>query len=57
LCELDLLDPDTLRERIRSAWPFHTEGSDKDDDPDAERAFSHCEIVCTYLNTGVWNSK
>jgi len=55
MCDAGLLDPDTLAERVRAAYPYHNEDNpDKDDDPGARAAFEHLQVVVKYLNEGEW---
>jgi hypothetical protein len=55
MCDGNLLNPDTLTERVRAAYPFHNEHNpDKDDDPGAKAAFDHLQVVVKYLNEGEW---
>jgi hypothetical protein len=50
MCDLGLLDPNTLTDRVRAAYPFHNEDdADKDDDPWAEAAFANLKVVVKYL--------
>jgi len=55
MCDHGLLNPDTLMERVRAAYPFHIEHNpDKDDGPWAKAAFDNLRIVVKYLNEGEW---
>lgn len=51
MCDLDLLDSDTLKARVESAYPYR---HDKDEDVGREAADANVKIVVNYLTTGEW---
>ena len=52
MCDLGLLDPDTLGTRVDAAWWLSHE---KDGDPGREAAFASLRVVQKYLRDGVWS--
>jgi hypothetical protein len=52
LCDLGVVDMETLRTRLNGAYPFAHE---KDEDPGREAAFENIEKVIRYLESGDWS--
>ena len=51
ICDLGVLDPGTLQERVEAAyWLTH----EKDGDPGREAAFASLRVVQRYLHEGIW---
>jgi hypothetical protein len=51
ICDLGVLDPGTLQERVEAAyWLTH----EKDGDPGREAAFASLRVVKRYLSEGIW---
>ena len=51
MCDLELLDPDTLAQRVIAAHPFRHE---KDEDAGRVAADENVQVVVNYLQSGVW---
>ena len=51
LCDLDLLDPDVLHARLRTAW--HSEKDEDDGDHEQTRAFTNLRTVQKYLRNEI----
>ena len=51
MCDLGLIDPDTLMVRMDAAYPYRTH---KDGDEDWRKAYQHAKVVTDYLESGDW---
>ena len=54
MCDLGLLNPETLSLRVEAAYPWRL-GDGKDDDAGRVAADESAQVVVAYLQTGEWS--